>query len=99
MSGCAGAWARGRGDGRGARPTGHTEEPGCRPPLASPPPCDPLPPPLLPPAGAILVRFRDSIPNWAAVKAEGHLEGWDEETPTYLWSGIILDFDQRVRVM
>ncbi|PRW61077.1 leucine-rich repeat receptor kinase EMS1 [Chlorella sorokiniana] len=47
----------------------------------------------------ILVRFRDSISNWAAVKAEGHLEGWDDATPTYLWSGVILDFHQRVRVI
>lgn len=59
------------------------------------------PPPACPTssAGDILVRFRDSIPNWAAVKAEGHLEGWDDATPTYLWSGVILDFQQRVRIM
>ncbi len=62
-----------------------------------PTPRNPVLPP--PPAGDILVRFRDSIPNWAAVKAEGHLEGWDDATPTYLWSGVILDFHQRVRVM
>ena len=49
------------------------------------------------PAGDILIRFRDSITNWAAVKEGGNLEGWDDSTPTYLWSGVILDFDLRVR--
>ena len=61
--------------------------------------CASWPLPLLPtlPAGDILIRFRDSITNWAAVKEGGHLEGWDDATPTYLWSGVILDFDLRVR--
>lgn len=45
----------------------------------------------------ILVRFRDSITNWAQVKAEGHLEGWDDSLPAYLWTGVVLDFDLRLR--
>jgi len=48
-------------------------------------------------AGDVLVRFRDSIVNWAEMKKEGHIEGWDDETPTYLWTGVVLDFDLRVR--
>lgn len=51
------------------------------------------------PAGAILFKFRDSIANWDAVKAGGHLQGWDDATPVYLWSGVILDFDRRVRIV
>ena len=51
-------------------------------------------------ADAILLRFRDSIANWQAVKqTQGSLEGWDDSTPTYLWYGVILDFDLRVREM
>ncbi|KAL4424052.1 hypothetical protein ABPG75_001353 [Micractinium tetrahymenae] len=45
----------------------------------------------------ILVRFRDSIANWAQVKAGGNLEGWDDSLPAYLWTGVVLDFDLRVR--
>lgn len=52
-----------------------------------------------PPAVEILVRFRDSITNWAQVKAEGHLEGWDDSLPAYLWTGVVLDFDLRLREM
>ena len=61
--------------------------------------CASCPSPLLPalPADDILIRFRDSITNWAAVKEGGRLEGWDDATPTSLWSGVILDFDLRVR--
>lgn len=45
----------------------------------------------------ILVKFRDSIKNWAVVKAGGNLQGWDDATPAYLWSGVVLDFELRVR--
>ena len=48
-------------------------------------------------AGDILIRFRDSITNWEALKANGNIDGWDDSTPTYLWSGVVLDFDLRVR--
>lgn len=48
-------------------------------------------------AGDILVKFRDSIKNWAVVKAGGNLQGWDDATPAYLWSGVVLDFELRVR--
>lgn len=48
-------------------------------------------------AGKILVKFRDSITNWDAVKQGGNLEGWDDTLPTYLWTGVVLDFDLRVR--
>lgn len=91
--------AGGRQAGGGAQ--GPHEELGCLPPRDPSDPADPRHPPALPPppTGDILFRFRDSIPNWAAVKAEGHLQGWDDATPTYLWSGVILDFHQRVRVM
>ena len=51
------------------------------------------------PAGEILVRFRDSIKNWDAMKTGGNLEGWDDATPTYLWHGVVLNFDLRVREM
>ncbi|KAI3432258.1 hypothetical protein D9Q98_003819 [Chlorella vulgaris] len=45
----------------------------------------------------VLVRFRDSISNWEAVKKTGNLEGWDDSKPTYLWTGVVLDFSLRVR--
>lgn len=89
---------QGAGGGRRAGVRGHLRSRGAQC-LAPPPRPRPLRPVPRPPAGDILVRFRDSIPNWAAVKAEGHLEGWDDATPTYLWSGVILDFQQRVRIM
>jgi hypothetical protein len=47
----------------------------------------------------ILVRFRDSIINWPAVKAGGNLKGWDDSLPHYLWSGVVLDFGLRIREM
>ena len=66
-------------------------------PLQAHPPLRPSP---LAFADAILIRFRDSIANWQAVKqTQGSLEGWDDATPTYLWYGVILDFDLRVREM
>lgn len=37
--------------------------------------------------------------NWAAVKAGGNMEGWDDTTPAYLWRGVVLDFHLRVREM
>lgn len=61
--------------------------------------CTPGPPAASGPAGDILVRFRDSLTNWEAIKKSGHWQGWDDETPTFLWSGVVLDFDQRVREM
>lgn len=55
------------------------------------------PSPSPPPAGEILVQFRDSIANWAAVVEGQRLQGWDDETPAFLWQGVIMDFDLRVR--
>jgi hypothetical protein len=31
------------------------------------------------------------------VKKTGNLEGWDDSKPTYLWTGVVLDFSLRVR--
>jgi hypothetical protein len=58
----------------------------------------PLPLPH-PPTGEILDAFRGSVTNWAAVKAAGNLEGWDDTVPAYLWTGVVLDFNLRVREM
>lgn len=55
--------------------------------------------PIPDPAGAVLIRFRDSITNWDTVKKGGHMQGWDDSLPTFLWTGVVLDFDLRVREM
>lgn len=63
------------------------------------PPAPPTLRPLLPPPPAveILVAFRDSIANWESVKEGQRLQGWDDDTPAFLWQGVVMDFDLRVR--
>lgn len=82
---------------------GHTPQTpprrGLPPPICAPGRLRDAGPQMPPPAGEILVRFRDGITNWAQVKAAGHLEGWDDTIPAYLWTGVVLDFDLRVREM
>jgi hypothetical protein len=44
----------------------------------------------------VLQRFKDNIPNGDAVREAGKLDGWDEDTPVYLWSGVTFDIDMRL---
>lgn len=106
-----GRGGRGRRTGLGAAGTKGTGGGGSAPPAPpTPAPARSLLPPthvgsLIPSlphppcTGAILVKFRDSISNWDVVRQSGHLQGWDDATPTFLWTGVILDFDMRVRVL
>ena len=65
---------------------------------APPPRLPPLTPPHTPPppAGSVLLRFKASIPNWDAVAEAIRLDGWDEDTPVFLWSGVTFDLSMRL---